>query len=173
MVTQFFSLRTLNPFSNFRPAYCTASAASANATLNVYAFMTSPHRGFFDAAFVQRRRVPFSTISGVPEEFHRARFHKLRAYQRVSGGDDGIRTHDLRNASAALSQLSYVPTDISSISDWHTTKQHCRWSGSAHAGKTDLVFVTGWRARERGTHGAGRWYNGTRFLSCRTRGTST
>src|SRR2546426_9094220 len=29
-----------------------------------------------------------------------------------SGGDDGSRTHDLRSASAALSQLSYVPNTI-------------------------------------------------------------
>ncbi len=27
-----------------------------------------------------------------------------------SGGDDGIRTHDLCSAIAALSQLSYIPT---------------------------------------------------------------
>src|SRR5438445_8198335 len=31
---------------------------------------------------------------------------------RIRGGDDGIRTHDLRNASAALSQLSYVPNTV-------------------------------------------------------------
>ena len=30
----------------------------------------------------------------------------------IFGGDDGIRTHDLRSASAALSQLSYVPNTI-------------------------------------------------------------
>ncbi len=28
----------------------------------------------------------------------------------MSGGDDGIRTHDLSVANAALSQLSYIPT---------------------------------------------------------------
>ena len=28
-----------------------------------------------------------------------------------SGGDDGIRTHDLCSAIAALSQLSYIPTE--------------------------------------------------------------
>ena len=33
------------------------------------------------------------------------------AWVRVkSGGDDGIRTHDLCSAIAALSQLSYIPT---------------------------------------------------------------
>src|SRR2546427_313202 len=30
----------------------------------------------------------------------------------IFGGDDGIRTHDLRSSSAALSQLSYVPNTI-------------------------------------------------------------
>ena len=30
----------------------------------------------------------------------------------IFGGDDGIRTHDLRSASAALSQLSYVPNGL-------------------------------------------------------------
>ncbi len=72
-------------------------------------------------------------------------------YQRFSGGDDGIRTHDLRNASAALSQLSYVPTDTSSIRDRCTTKQHCRWRReSVRAGKADLVFVTGGQERQEG-----------------------
>src|SRR5712692_10289760 len=66
---------------------------------------------------------------------------------RRSGGDDGSRTHDLRNASAALSQLSYVPTDTSSISDRRTTKQHCWWS-SAPAASSDLVFEGGGKRRE-------------------------
>jgi len=36
---------------------------------------------------------------------------KRRTRSIFPGGDDGSRTHDLRNASAALSQLSYVPTE--------------------------------------------------------------
>src|SRR5438876_11549828 len=33
-----------------------------------------------------------------------------RRRPKVSGGDEGDRTHDLRIANATLSQLSYVPT---------------------------------------------------------------
>jgi hypothetical protein len=30
----------------------------------------------------------------------------------ITGGDDGVRTHDLRLAKPALSQLSYIPNGI-------------------------------------------------------------
>ena len=42
------------------------------------------------------------------------------------GGDDGIRTHDLRNASAALSQLSYVPTNTRIIREARPAEQPLR-----------------------------------------------
>ena len=33
-------------------------------------------------------------------------------YLKLFGGDDGIRTHGLSVANAALSQLSYIPTKV-------------------------------------------------------------
>ena len=49
-----------------------------------------------------------------------------------SGGDDGVRTHDLRLAKPALSQLSYVPVWADGASEYNN-----RPSGdSANAGAT-------------------------------------
>jgi hypothetical protein len=33
----------------------------------------------------------------------------------MAGGDDGIRTHDLCSAIAALSQLSYIPETVQKV----------------------------------------------------------
>ena len=50
----------------------------------------------------------------------------------LRGGDDGDRTHDLRLAKPALSQLSYVPVWADSASEYNN-----RPSGdSANAGAT-------------------------------------
>ncbi len=48
------------------------------------------------------------------------------SYTSGSGGDDGIRTHGLRRAKAALSQLSYIPKSYrSSGPDWIRTSDPC------------------------------------------------
>ena len=52
--------------------------------------------------------------SGMPLHIRRAEKKNPLSHQRVDeelGGDEEDRTPDLRIANAALSQLSYVPTD--------------------------------------------------------------
>ena len=47
------------------------------------------------------------------------------------GGDDGVRTHDLRLAKPALSQLSYVPESYTSDAEGQTNKHPSGDSASA------------------------------------------
>lgn len=54
------------------------------------------------------------------------RWTQTRVYQEDCGGDEEIRTPDLRNASAALSQLSYVPTNTDIIGERQTRSNNLR-----------------------------------------------
>ena len=66
------------------------------------------------------------------EEKRPGDLHRLASL--FSGGDDGVRTHDLRLAKPALSQLSYVPLRACVAT---TDKNNNRPSGdSANAGAT-------------------------------------
>ena len=53
--------------------------------------------------FLGERRATCATAKDKAAEYRRP---------RIFGGDDEDRTHDLRIANAALSQLSYVPTGV-------------------------------------------------------------
>ena len=71
-------------------------------------------------------RITFDLCSKVAEVHGRLKF--TRCYRNgivtdlgsfESGGDDGIRTHDLCSAIAALSQLSYIPKEKGFMLPFH------------------------------------------------------
>jgi hypothetical protein len=59
----------------------------------------------------------------------------------IFGGDDGIRTHDLSVANAALSQLSYVPFFLARIFHQFTPWRDCYHGYGRPSLRARLAFL--------------------------------
>jgi DNA-directed RNA polymerase subunit RPC12/RpoP len=57
----------------------------------------------------------------------------------MGGGDDGTRTRGLRDANAALSQLSYIPTRAWALCSGGDPKVNDRRGGGAQVAKAEAI----------------------------------